>query len=99
MRKQSLTKKEKDARFSMLSDMGCVICQQPPQIHHCKGYVFGCGMGQKADDAFTIPLCYSHHVGAEGIHRGVPSWEKKHGTQLGWLRLVNQQLKWEGLEP
>lgn len=96
--KQSMTRREREERFSALAEMGCVICGRPAEIHHCKGHKFGCGMGKKSDDAFTIPLCYFHHAGQEGIHRGIPSWEKRYGTQLGWLRMVNRQLKWTGLE-
>lgn len=96
--KQSLTKEQRKARFEALAEMGCVICGQPAQIHHCRGHKFGCGMGQKADDAYTIPLCYNHHVGAEGIHNSILAWEKEHGTQLGWLRMVNMHIKWDGEE-
>lgn len=46
-------------RFRKLHEMGCIICGNPPDIHH---RVSG---SRRMGDRFTIPLCPWHH-------RGVP---------------------------
>ena len=79
-------------RFDRLSEMGCIVCGQPPQIHHLIGVKYR-GMGQKADDQYTIPLCLDHHTGAEGIHTlGKRPWEAKYGTQEELLEKTNDKL-------
>jgi hypothetical protein len=76
-----LSKQERTERFNLLSEMGCCICGQPPQIHHLIGTKWR-GMGQKADDRHTIPLCMKHHTGSHGIHHmGMKKWEVKFGDQ------------------
>lgn len=80
-------------RFSQLYGLGCAICKSPnPHIHHLMGYKYK-GMGQKADDKFTIPLCYKHHVGEEGIHTlGIQTWEDRYGSQEHHLEITNKYL-------
>lgn len=93
-RKPTMTPKQKKHRFSVLADMGCIICGTPPQIHHCRGHEFGTGMGLKAKDEFTIPLCHLHHLGNQGFHYlGKRAWETKFGTQKYWLTVTNDKLK------
>jgi len=76
-----LSEKERRERFEALSELGCAICGQPPQIHHLIGTKWR-GMGQKADDRHTIPLCMKHHTGSHGIHHmGMRKWEYRFGTQ------------------
>ena len=80
-------------RFDLLSQLGCCICGRPPQIHHLTGIKYK-GMGQKADDKYTIPLCMDHHTGAEGIHTlGKRPWEAKYGTQEELLEQTEQRLE------
>jgi len=82
-------------RFERLSEIGCIICVQPPQIHHLIGVRYR-GMGQKADDQYTISLCLNHHTGAEGIHTiGKRTWEAKYGTQEELLDKTNRRLNVE----
>ncbi len=45
------------------------------------GMVWG-GMGTKAHDLFTIPLCRIHH---DELHRDPKQWEVTHGNQLELL--------------
>lgn len=88
-----MTKKERDTRFRKLSDLGCSVCRMPAEIHHLSGYEFGSGMGLKAPDKFTIPLCPNHHRGYEGFHTiGKLTWEEKFGTQKYHLTTVNEKL-------
>lgn len=75
--------------------MGCIVCQlqglgkTPPQIHHI---LTGVGMGQRATHQETIPLCYHHHQGVEGVHTwGVRAWEERIGyTELELLGMVGE---------
>ena len=73
--------KERKARFNALSQHGCCICLRPAEIHHLLGIKYS-GMGQKADDEYTIPLCVEHHRGHIGIHHlGQRKWESIFGEQ------------------
>lgn len=57
----------------------CVCCgAQADDPHHLIGYGLG-GMGTKAHDIFTIPLCRQHH---DELHRDPRSWAKIYGEQL-----------------
>lgn len=50
--------------MSRVADLGCVVCQQPAQVHH----LTGAGMGLRAAHSEVIGLCAHHHTGDEGIH-------------------------------
>ncbi len=85
-----MKKKERDARFNALSEMGCCICGGQAAIHHCIGHEFGSCMGRKAPDEMTIPLCHNHHQGKEGIHQiGRDTWQRIYGKQSDLLNTVN----------
>ena len=93
MKKRKKSKsKEITKRFNSIAEMGCVICGAPTEIHHCLGAKFGSGKGMKAGDEKTFGLCYPHHRGEDGIHRGVESWEAKYGTQETHLELTDRLL-------
>lgn len=55
-----------------VAGLGCAICRllgygpTPAQVHHKKE---GTGMGRRAPDDETMPLCFEHHEGATGIHK------------------------------
>ena len=61
-------KKSERERYSKLARIGCILCNHlqigftEPQMHHIRKY------GGKRDNAPTIPLCFGHHVGSEGVH-------------------------------
>lgn len=87
-----MTAKERKQRFNRLSELGCCICLKPAEIHHLIGYRYR-GMGQKAEDQYTIPLCAEHHRGQMGIHRlGRKEWERVFGEQEYHLKKVNNNL-------
>ena len=74
--------------------LGCIICRQlgiddsPAHVHHIRE---GQGMGQRAGDMLTIPLCPEHHQGATGIHGlGTRAFERMYGTTE--LDLLNDTL-------
>jgi len=93
MGRSTLTEKERRERFDALSEMGCCICGRPPQIHHRIGIKYK-GMGQKAGDEFTIPLCMEHHTGPEGIHAlGKRAWEERFGDQDYLLEVTNLKIE------
>lgn len=62
-----MTKSERE-RYGKLARIGCILCLHlergftEPQMHHIRKY------GGKRDNAPTIPLCFNHHTGFEGIH-------------------------------
>ena len=74
-----------------------------PTIHHCKGGSmslagYHSGMAQRGcGEALIIPLKADFHVGDEGIDFGVgvTTWEMWYGTQIDFLREVNEQLDYD----
>lgn len=56
----------------------CICCGQPADdAHHLIGWGQG-GIGTKAHDIFTIPLCRKHH---RQLHHDPLSFEREYGTQ------------------
>jgi len=91
-------------RYDIIADIGCVICRQPPQMHHLKGYPFSRGMSRKADDEHTIGLCLNHHTGNDGYHHSPHEFERKYGNQSQLLEKQNRLIsdyckKWGIAEP
>lgn len=89
-------------RFPQLVFMGCIVCRlyynvyTPPEVHHLRESQ---GMGQRADDDYTIPLCHVHHrTGNYGtaLHAGIKAFESNYGTELELLEQTNDIL--EGLK-
>jgi len=78
--------------------MKCVACCQEKapkftrlEIHHKTG----CGLGKKASDLLTIPLCNFHHQSGErgfALHRGVDLWEEIFGTQQDLILQIHEKL-------
>ena len=69
-----------------VASLGCVVCKSlgvssPAIVHHLTGHPYR-GIGRKASDAFTIPLCPSHH---DMLHRGIGTFERQFGTQTELL--------------
>ncbi|CAI1521212.1 DUF968 domain-containing protein [Serratia fonticola] len=57
----------------------CVCCgARADDPHHIIGHGQG-GMGTKAHDLLTIPLCRQHH---DDLHRDMSRWEVEHGSQV-----------------
>jgi hypothetical protein len=60
--------------------LGCIVCRRlrlgdsPAEVHHIRE-----GQGrQRASDFHTIPLCYPHHRGQDGIHHlGTKAWHRR----------------------
>ncbi|MDX1810440.1 MAG: hypothetical protein R3240_00710 [Gammaproteobacteria bacterium] len=80
-----------------LRNLGCVVCRtiHDIEIHHTLSgsmseHGINVGKGQKNNNWLVIPLCKNHHTGNEAIHRGVKTWEAKHGTQLEFLKTLSE---------
>ncbi|EFF7671935.1 DUF968 domain-containing protein, partial [Escherichia coli] len=57
----------------------CACCGKPADDpHHLIGHGQG-GMGTKAHDIFTLPLCREHH---NELHVDPLAFEEKHGSQV-----------------
>jgi hypothetical protein len=86
-----LTKAEKQ-HYARLTEIGCLLCFQPAEIHHIR---HGMGMGQRNDYLNTIPLCPSHHrTGGYGVayHAGRVAFEQNFGTELELLEKLKGYL-------
>lgn len=69
---------EKPAFLRWVKAQPCACCSLPADDpHHLIGYGQG-GMGTKAHDAFTIPLCRKHH---DELHKDRRAFENRYGTQ------------------
>ena len=79
-----------------LADMACLICEriygQHPgghvELHHLRTGGWG-----KGNYTTLIPLCYFHHLGAEGIHTlGTKAWERHFDvSQKDLLEIVKER--------
>ena len=58
----------------------CVVCGSP---HVQKHHIIGGTANRKISDryGYILPLCYEHHIGANGIHRN-------RGMQLYWMQVA-----------
>ena len=60
-----------------VAEQPCIYCGQDSQAHHLRVQALGAGMGKKAPDYFTLPVCYTHHA---ECHSGEIDKE----TQMRW---------------
>lgn len=92
-----MTRRERAIRFQRLRELGCVVCWREfgvytePEIHHLKGHPWS-GMGKRADDSHSIPLCAVHHRHGSGSHIGYhqspAQFEARYGSQGDLLEVV-----------
>lgn len=89
-------------RLVKVRALPCIICsnkgrkqESKTEVHH----FIGKGLGLKASDLLTIPLCNFHHTGSytspikgQAIHSGLKAFEDKFGTQEELLEKVNKML-------
>lgn len=88
-----MTKDERE-RYGRMFRIGCVLClylqrgYSEPQMHHIRKY------GGKRSNAPTIPLCFRHHTGPEGVHHmGRKSFEAHYQvTQEELLEMTEKLL-------
>ena len=74
--------------------LGCIVCRRlglgatAAEVHHLRGNGWG-----RATDFETMPLCFTHHRGADGIHHlGVNRWERRFWTQRDLLEATLAEL-------
>ena len=86
-------------RLAAIHQLPCVACAWIGQeqttrteAHHLIGY----GLGKKASDLKTIPLCSKHHARGnmgEAIHETpLNQWESVFGSQEELLEITNELL-------
>jgi len=83
--------------MGIVASLGCIICRMlgygetPALVHHIRT---GVGMGKRASNFKTIPLCLEHHAGETGIHgMGRKAWERHHGvTELDLLEQTQAEV-------
>ena len=92
-----MTKAERDHKDAV-AGLGCIVCRReglghtPALVHHLNAH----GMGQRASDFDTIPLCPYHHQQGpfgEAIHNGKKTFEANHGTEAELLEHVRALLE------
>lgn len=79
--------------------LGCCVCRRlrlndtPAEVHHIRE-----GQGRKrASDFETIPLCYLHHRGQDGIHHlGTKAWARRFFSER---ELLDETLETLGVLP
>lgn len=76
--------------------MGCILCRHtgtpgtPSEVHHLRD---GQGMGQRAPNNLTIPLCAYHHRGPGGYHgMGKRGFESVYGVTERELLVMTDEL-------
>lgn len=71
-------------RWDLIRALGCIVagstpCEGAITIHHCCT-----GAGGRKDHAKVIPLCWGHHLGAQGIdgkRMSKRAWQDKYGSE------------------
>lgn len=79
------------AHMGRVAGLGCIVCRRlalgetPAEVHHIRA-----GQGWKrAPHHHTIPLCYLHHRGADGIHHiGTKAWARRFWPEADLLAEV-----------
>ncbi len=81
-KKTKKTKEEAD-HLNKVASLGCIICKAEACVHHIRV------SGEPRNHMRTIPLCWDHHQGPNGIHTmGKRVWWKLYGHELELLELV-----------
>lgn len=88
-----MTTKAEREHMGRIAQMPCAVCGAfGVHVHHIRT---GVGMGRRASNLDTIPLCPEHHQGMTGIHGcGRKAWERHHGiTELELLSKIKESLE------
>ncbi|MCW2255115.1 hypothetical protein M2263_001206 [Providencia alcalifaciens] len=82
MKKPKLKRWESVKYLQWVKSQPCCVCNAiADDAHHIIGHGQG-GIGTKAHDLFTIPLCRIHH---SELHKDPKEWEREHGSQIVFL--------------
>ena len=83
--------------MAKVAAMRCVCCGYwPVEVHHCISDRYG---QRKASDFETVPLCWQHHLGPDGIHTDKTRWEGEYGKDYDYLPAVMDQIAGEFNSP
>ena len=75
--------------LSWVASLPCCGCGLPAdEAHHIIDVGLGGGMGTKASDPLSIPVCRSCH---NMIHLDLKAWEDKYGSQTFWVCMTLHQ--------
>lgn len=76
--------------MARVAALPCVCCGAwPAEVHHV---ICGRYSQRRAPDTHTIPLCYLHHRGADGIHTRREWWVQTYGSDTDYLPVVQDML-------
>ena len=91
--------KRNKKHLDRVAALGCIVCAVfhnrrgvPATIHHIRD---GYGMGQRAPDEETLPLCPAHHqTGGYGVayHAGRKAWIERYAPERELLEMVRERL-------
>lgn len=91
MSKKRAANKAEREHMGRVSQLGCIICENPyTVIHHI---TTARGFGGRSSHYEVLPLCVPHHDGGVrgiAVHAGVKTWEEIYGTQKSLVEIVNK---------
>lgn len=100
-----MTTRSEQGHLDAVASLGCIVCRNegngyvPALVHHLRRNPetgAHLGMSQRAEHAWTIPLCPAHHqYGGFGVayHAGPREFEKNYGTEVELWNQVEEMLK------
>lgn len=82
---------EEKKHLARVAQLPCCVCRfEEVELHHIR---HGLGLSQRASHYDTLPICFRHHRGADGIHTlGTRKWERLYGEQTEHLKRTREQL-------
>lgn len=90
-RRRVTAEKLDPGHMAQVAQLACVVCgARPVEVHHCISDRYS---QAKAPDTETIPLCWNHHMGPDGIHSRKKWWVEQFGKDTDYLPIVEQALK------
>ena len=91
MAKKKVATKGEREHMNAVFQIGCLICQMPPQLHHIRP--IGLGIGMRSSHYHVIPLCMSHHTGQFSIHNCKEQFEARYGTEHEMLQKTIKEIE------
>ena len=84
-------RKKDPAHLARVASLPCCVCGvSPVEVHHIRS---GMGMGQRAGDDETIPLCPWHHrTGPVAFHAGPRVFQAAFGSERELLARTMERL-------
>jgi len=82
-------KKKKNKNFvkDAVAPKRCAICFSPAMKNEHHWITVGAGGSSHPDN--LVPLCFNHHMGDEGVHRGIKTFLKKYpAMRLRYIKAV-----------